>query len=973
MTNRPHAANSRPFVFSDAVELLNGKSNSAINISDRVATAAILTAGVAGAPGAFSLLAPKNALVEFGKQLQERIPNEISGSHGIGRTQRIVAAHSILVITSFFDAAALIQTQVPGAKFKLTGKEELQVAVRDKAGAKLGNLVEYLLNTEIPYPKPELAFGEIDNQLVIFYEQVAASLSLYCKGLRFWDDLDDRERRSVEYYIEQAAPKTALVLYKEGLRKLANEVHEFEIWLNEFTTRGIQVSFQTQGEATLGKLDAVIAAQHEASQQFEEFRRYLQRVAPETKDTTEGAYDLIRMIESVNQIALTPPDVARMRGDSGASIPRLSELYIEPPFKVVTGRSQINVSREDWWTTIDPRHDIDDFFGAYLTTSPTAFTSPLLVLGHPGSGKSSLTRVLADRLSNTSFVAIRVELRRVTPSQAIEVQIEEGLHSLLGRATTWKDFRQATHLTPVVFLDGLDELIQASDEKQTDYLEQVQLFQQRELSSGGVYVIVTSRTVVADQTRIPPDSIVLKIDDFGDSEISSFVDKWNTLNREYFDKSGVRPLPAKLPVEVAQLAGQPLLLLLLALLDSDSNALQSDLSTRTKASTYRQILVTFIRRELLKHQPKMDDDEVANEIQSELLRLSYIALGMFNRGVQMVSARQVSVDLAALSNQSDVGNAGDSVQKVLGRFFFVHQAQSKSPDGLQTAYEFLHSTFGEYLVAHLAYEVVKEVQHEAERMAHARFSVASNVDQWASTLFAFQALSQRTQILEFFAELAAESAVQMDISLLLVGLAISRLNAGGDDMAMQVPYHPIEATISSRLSTYTCNLILLACCMTRKNEGDSDGMRNFVSIRQQWDTLVYFWQSQMEPSAWAQLNQVLWARSCAPLPPELQVDHALEIGLEFLTPASGSNNHLTHVSQCRIVSPDSLRIILADTLAEDEARRLVTGDIVFGAKSVVGENLRVHFVVFQDIHFVFDTEDLLAELQNPRRKTVPTE
>lgn len=973
MMNRPHAANFRPFVFKDAVELLNGKSSQIIDVSDLVSTAAILTAGVAGAPGAFSLLGPKNALVKACEQLQGRIPSEVSGSSGIDKTRLLVAAHSILVITSFFDAASLIQEHIPEAEVKLTGKEELQVAVRDKAGAKLHNLVDFLMSSEIPYPKPELVPGQLQDHLGAFYGDLSGSLTKYCKGLRFWDSLDDRTRGEVEHYFEEDLPGLALVGYQDSLRKLASQVHEFEIWLNQLVAQGIVASVRDQGAVSSEKLDVLLAGQRQASQQFHDLQSFLRRVAPEPQVLSASTPDLLRKIYAENQLSLVPSDVSRLNGASGAYIPSLSELYIEPPFKLATGRSQANVSKEEWWTTVEPRNCIDDFFSAYLTTSPAAFTSPLLVLGHPGSGKSSLTRVLAARLPETRYVPIRVELRRVTPSRGLEVQIEEYLSTLLGRTTTWSEFRQATDLTPVIFLDGLDELIQASEERQADYLERVELFQQRELAYGGIYVIVTSRTVVADQTRIPPNTIVLKIDDFGAPEISAFVETWNHLNRKYFEEAGIRELPNELPREVVQLAGQPLLLLLLALLDADSNVLQSDVNTRTKASTYRQILTTFIGREVLKHRPKMANNEADLAIQSELLKLSYVALGMFNRGAQMVSARQVTEDLTALAaNAADVDHM-DSVHKLLGRFFFVHQAQSNSPEGLQNAYEFLHSTFGEYLVAHLAHEVLTEVHNDARRISQARFASVRDADQWASILFAFQPLSQRLQVLEFFAELSMESPCSGDMSELLITLATERLEARGDHMSLQRLYRPSDLTHSAMLATYTCNLILMACCFRWDDKAKLVGRRTIVPTVRGWDSLVYFWKSQLESSAWAQLCQVLWARSSASLPLTAGSSQDVEIGLAFLAPARTSIYHLTPISRIEGTSAESLQMVLTETSTAEQSRQLLSGDTSYGPPGLVSANLRIHFLLFGNVRVVFDVDDLLAQLQNPSLKVVPTD
>lgn len=847
----------------------------------------------------------------------------------------------------------------------------MQISVRDKGDTKINDLVDFLIVSEIPYPKPELASGQLKDDLAAFYDDLAHSLARYCTGLRFWDQLDDRMRRDVDRYFIKEVPMLALAGYEASVRRLASDVREFEIWLNHLSARGIRDAIREEGKTSSDRMDKLLDGQKQASQNFEDLQLFLQRVAPGLQTPHAPSSDLLSRIESTTLLSLTPPDVTRLTADSGASIPPLSRLYVESPFKVVSARGRAGVSKEDWWATIATRRDIDEFFGAYLTSMPGAFSSPLLVLGHPGSGKSSLTRVLASRLPLSRYVPIRVELRRVTPTLGIEAQIEEGMSVLLGRSTTWSEFKKATDLTPVIFLDGLDELIQASDEKQADYLEQVQLFQQRELPTGGAYVIVTSRTVVADQARIPPDSLVLKIEDFGQPEISTFIRTWNEFNQEYFADAGVLPLPEVLPEDVAQLAGQPLLLLLLALLDSENNALQRDMTTRTKASTYRQILTTFVGREVLKHQPGVNDLEADIAVQSELLRLSYIALGMFNRGVQMVSAKEVSDDLSALASDSGVAETVDSAHRLLARFFFVHQAQSKSPEGLQQAYEFLHSTFGEYLVAHLAHEVLTDVYKDMDRISRSRFASAHSADQWASMLFAFQPLSQRTQILEFFAELSAERPAPKEMSDALVMLAFSRLEAGGEDMSLQAAYRPAEATPASRLATYTCNLLLLACALRHEDEDRSAKPHASVPRTQIWDSLAHLWKSQLEPSAWAQLCQVLWARSSAPLYSVSPGD--VHVGLEFLTPAHTSEYHLTPISEQPGGMITSLTMVWKDISSDRQSRQLLSADTISRSRNLVSDEVSVYFTAFRDFPVLFDTADLLAHLQNPRLKAVPDE
>jgi hypothetical protein len=55
-------------------------------------------------------------------------------------------------------------------------------------------------------------------------------------------------------------------------------------------------------------------------------------------------------------------------------------------------------------------------------------------------------------------------------------------------------------------LDGFDKLVQATGAAQSDYLEKITLFQQREAVHGRLAaVIVTSRTAVADRVRVPTE------------------------------------------------------------------------------------------------------------------------------------------------------------------------------------------------------------------------------------------------------------------------------------------------------------------------------------------------------------------------------------------------------------------------------------------------------------------------------------
>src|SRR5262249_29645031 len=152
------------------------------------------------------------------------------------------------------------------------------------------------------------------------------------------------------------------------------------------------------------------------------------------------------------------------------------------------------LDQEPWWDQQPVRDDLQEFLIGYLT-SITAVRSPLLVLGQPGSGKSVLTQTLAARLPAADYLAVRVALRDVPADTDLQSQIEYAIRDETGEMQTWPALAAtASGALPVVLLDGFDELLQATNIGQTDYLEQVARFQEREGDQGRpVAVIVTSR------------------------------------------------------------------------------------------------------------------------------------------------------------------------------------------------------------------------------------------------------------------------------------------------------------------------------------------------------------------------------------------------------------------------------------------------------------------------------------------------
>jgi hypothetical protein len=203
---------------------------------------------------------------------------------------------------------------------------------------------------------------------------------------------------------------------------------------------------------------------------------------------------------------------------------------------------------------------------AGYVTSPDAVRLPMLLLGHPGAGKSLLTKVLAARLPASVYTVVQVPLRRVSANAPLINQVQEALDLATNRRVEWWQLAgQSTGTVRVVLLDGLDELLQASQQDRSGYLQEVMEFQRREADQQQpVVVIVTSRTVVADRVNIPPGTAIVKLDPFIDDDIADWLGRWNRINAAAITVGKVRELTVTAARRQPELAQQPLLLLMLA-------------------------------------------------------------------------------------------------------------------------------------------------------------------------------------------------------------------------------------------------------------------------------------------------------------------------------------------------------------------------------------------------------------------------
>lgn len=754
----------RSLRYSDAVKLLDGGESRLIAFLDAASS------GVLAGFEMFDLFEAKGEAVKLADRALKGLKRRLRGLDALTRTERLEAAHWIVVITAFFEAAEE-QLRVLGIKELAAKAPEQVVLITDELPS----------NTSFQNVSFTLAARGAIPDVKRLYTTRSAYFVKYLEGLALSESLSTEHREAVTR-LSTTIPDTAVLRYEERLRELAKECAEFEIWLN-VSAHARTLDEVHEVRSGLARLESLLA----------------------NHESVEAPHDVRASLSMAYRAVLDKP--ITQQASSELNVPTLGAGYINHRFRVAATHATANPAQESWWRDCHVHDDLDLSLASYLV-SGAALTAPMLVLGHPGSGKSVLTRVLAARLPADRFLPVRVELRSVDANADLQTQIEEAVRQATGDTVRWPDLvRSAPEAMPVVLLDGFDELLQATGVAQTDFLERVARFQEREIDQGrAVAVLVTSRIAVADRARIPAESVVMCLEPFSDRQVKAWLEVWADHNESILAGRRLKPLTADIALSHRTLAEQPLMLLMLALYDASANALRAADEDFSEATLYEALLTDFARREIEKELPGPADDDL---VEHELAKLSVVAFAMFNRRAQWATDEDVTADLTGLRMQA-AGGGERRMQKNLtagqlavGRFFFIHDTQTTRDGTVSQTYEFLHATFGEFLIARFVTQLATELTKARGRAS--TLLPATLDDGWLHALLSFECLAARSPIIKFLLRIFPRDRRLAD---LLLELFSTSFDERSDNLYSA--YRPTRLTAVQRHANWSANLMLLA-------------------------------------------------------------------------------------------------------------------------------------------------------------------
>lgn len=817
----------RLLTFADALVLL-GAEPPRMAVLDRALGGALnlATGGVSGT--VIGMADARGRILGLGRDAVRGVGARLNGAGDRAeRTELLRAAHTVIVVVAFFEALEELELPFTLAEVELSRAEQLALARADsEAAPDSSDLVALLLAADLPCPAPHIAYGTLKAELAVAYTRYAGRFVKFLQGLALWEVLGPSERGTAHKALLDLLPRAAVNRYDSRYVELAKDAPEFAFWVTHLAGQALHADV---GRALSG------------------VETLLRRTAEALRPPADVASALAR----AHRAALTHPVLDAASAPDGIRIPALQDLYLDPDFRVSAVSGQAGPADDGWWRRLPVRRDLTRYLAGALTSAHLS-EAPLLILGQPGAGKSVLTRVLAARLPSVGFLPVRVPLRDVRAEDELQDQIEQAIRATTGERVSWPELvRAAGGSTPVLLLDGFDELLQTTGVHQTNYLERVAQFQRREADQGRpVLALVTSRISVADRTRYPAGMVALRLEPFRAEQIETWLSVWNEANTAGFSAHGRGPLTWQHLRRHAELAAQPLLLTMLALYDATEGALRRAADDFDVTELYEQLLSVFARREVGKTTlHAVPEEQTAALVERELQRLSLVAFAQLNRGRQWVSAAELEEDLTAVLGRQAVQASGfrtplTAAETALGRFFFVQRAQSVRDGKVLATYEFLHATFGEYLAVRLTLHLLTELlaPRPALSLGDTRID-----DDLAYALLSYTSLASR-QMLRFARALTGRlpAAERHRLTRTLIQVLDQHETRTGDQ---HPAYRPAIRRTTTRHGLYGSNLVLLTVLLAERCSA-ADLFPGSADPPSSWHRHCLLWRSAMDESQW---------------------------------------------------------------------------------------------------------------------------
>jgi hypothetical protein len=470
----------------------------------------------------------------------------------------------------------------------------------------------------------------------------------------------------------------------------------------------------------------------------------------------------------------------------------------------------------------------------------------ILLCGGPGSGKSTLCRVIASELAtNSNMHPVFLRLRRLQDGQDIPTFVEAHLQKE-GIIDKFSDLGDVSNL--VLILDGFDELVMASRSRLREFFNTLR----EDLASGPLRkakAIVSGRdTLFPNGTGLPTGSHVISLLPFDKPRIMAWAEKWRSQHppsggkkfqpEVFFDEEAAES--SSKPPPLHHLVSWPLTLHLVARVHN-SGALDLTKAARQKiekAALYKNIVFeTALRQqEQSAGKGRLSPDQMREFVQAiswEMYSTSRDALD-YNEGLPLLKAIYQSASEVELAELADVAivNQPELTKGEEGGFEFVHKSFSEYFVAEKFAYTLEKICFKtpDYDSEHLTWRMsAKEAISESASLTAIRV-ITSEVQEMLEPMLADFKAFQRT------APTTKERTLDLAENLARKKSRVEQLIAEYASGSYQTDV--VERVRGSRIvrnereihANFSVGLLILGCALSKRLSGAHKGNNNEVCL-----------------------------------------------------------------------------------------------------------------------------------------------
>ena len=497
--------------------------------------------------------------------------------------------------------------------------------------------------------------------------------------------------------------------------------------------------------------------------------------------------------------------------------------------------------------------DVGRLIGALISTRVPG-DDLIILCGGPGSGKSTLCRMVASELAGGSdFHPVFLRLRRAKDGAEIKGFIEESLREE-GLISRLADLRHVPNL--VLILDGFDELVAASRSRLRHFFNVLQ----EDVSTGplkNARVIVSGRdTLFPNGEGLPYGSHVISLVPFDQGRVTLWGEKWRSLHdggigATFHPETFLDPSSAGKFKPLHHLVSWPLTLHLVARVHTAGRLTLDGKEDAEipKAYLYRSILAESANRQT--NQVTETPGRLAPDKMRSFLRL--LAWEMYATSTDTLDPSDVMrllPQIDGIASKSDLTELADTA--------ILNAPELKK--GEDTGFEFVHKSFAEYLVAEHLADLVERVTFQVQDYGTDEMTWRMSSQEAASQLapaIGIRPITEEVQdmlepmlggLADFLKGSHVAELVQQPRRLGGLNRIVERFEAlleallqgeAVDTVNLSTKNKPLVRSPFEAFANYCLGLLIIGCSAARQVGKSADGQSTFFQAEQ---TRGAFWR-----------------------------------------------------------------------------------------------------------------------------------